>query len=82
MHTGPKESATSLFVPPTNEQQYILLENLVGWHLTQWLDQGARETLALSTPPAHSRASMEIPFVRGPTADRQRGARSHPKNEF
>jgi hypothetical protein len=41
MHTGPKESATSSFVPPINEQQYISLENLVGWHLTQWLDQGA-----------------------------------------
>jgi hypothetical protein len=26
--------------------------------------------------------AMEIPSVRGPTADRQRRARSHPKNEF
>jgi hypothetical protein len=45
MHTGLKESATSSFVPPINEQQYISLENLVGWHLTQWLDQGARSRL-------------------------------------
>jgi hypothetical protein len=55
MHTGPKESATSLFVPPTNEQQYILLENLVGWHLTQWLDQGAREDAGAE----HATSSLE-----------------------
>jgi hypothetical protein len=26
--------------------------------------------------------ALEVSFARGPTVDRQRGARSHPKNEF
>jgi hypothetical protein len=55
MHTGPKESATSLFVSPINEQQYSSLENLVGRHLTQWLDQVAREDAGAG----HATSSLE-----------------------
>ena len=41
----------------------------------------ARDCLAVASNGFHRLLAMEVSFARGPTADRQRGARPDPKNE-
>jgi len=51
-------------------------------HTWRHYDRQARDCCALASNGFCRLLAMEIPSARGPTADRQRGARSHPKNEF